>query len=90
LFASSVQLTMPAMTPIPPIQISIAGAPITPAIHPPPGAKTACALPRTGAREKRTRQWRSVPSYAPPGISDYVRWSVQRRKCVIEELAIPR
>ena len=34
LFASSHQLTMPATTPIPPIQISIEDAPMTPAIHP--------------------------------------------------------
>src|SRR5437763_945786 len=41
--------------------------------------KPLAALPRTGAGEKRARQGRSVPPYAPPGISDHVGWSVQRR-----------
>src|SRR3984893_7729116 len=50
--------------------------------------KPLAALPRNWATQRRARQWRSVPPYAPPGISDHVGWSVQRRKCVIEELAV--
>ena len=45
-------------------------------------------LPRTAAWEKGSRQWRSVPSYASPRIGDHVGRSVQRRQCIIEELAI--
>src|SRR5271166_2384148 len=45
-------------------------------------------LPRAAAREKGAGQWRSVPPYASPRIGDHVGWSVQRRQCVIEELAI--
>src|SRR2546422_10472492 len=40
--------------------------------------------------EEWPRQWPTVPAHAPSGILHHLKWSMVRRKSIVEELALAR